>query len=472
MTRMRARTHEEGGWALVTAVSLMAVMLVMGLAGMAKVDFGSGQNRQAREREASLNLAEGVLYAQAFTLARKWPGATVEAKYRFPRICDSGQPLDLLRQCPNRDNIEATNSQAPGGAAFRSAEFLKEGKWTTRVRDNFGELAATYDTRFTGPTQMLTQNGIPCPQVPCAFDFNDDKAMWVEARSEVRGEARKVVALMKLEMIQESVPRVGIAAGALALTNNGAASYDVEGASATVNCTPDPPAANSKGTCTNYKSDKQVAPAPVRGSGQNFMTAEQIERFRERAEIDKTYYPTSYSGCPPLHGQVVFIERIENLQKCEYNPNPSGSTTLTQSAMCNPAPPATSGMQHPCVNQLTRPGIVIVRCGGFTTSGNWTYVGVVYFVNGSDGKCAPGQVRGTNPATCPTNGSNSSVIYESSGGAGIWGALAVDGNACVMLGSNSQLQVLFDPNVFNAVSSYGTVGLVQNTWRELPPGTN
>ncbi len=44
----------------------------------------------------------------------------------------------------------------------------------------------------------------------------------------------------------------------------------------------------------------------------------------------------------------------------------------------------------------------------------------------------------------------------------------VDGNACLKLGSNG-LQVKFDPRVFNAVESYGTVGLVQNTWRELDP---
>ena len=31
------------------------------------------------------------------------------------------------------------------------------------------------------------------------------------------------------------------------------------------------------------------------------------------------------------------------------------------------------------------------------------------------------------------------------------------------------IQVTFDPSVFNAVESYGTVGLVQNTWRELNP---
>ena len=469
MSRWQILRHDgERGWAMVTAMGVMGIMLIIGLGTMTSVDFSSGQNRQAREREAALNLAEGVLYAQAFTLARKWPNATVPTT-RFPSICSSSAAPGAAAQCPNRDNLEASNSANPSGAAFSSNEFLKSGKWTTRVRDNYGQLNATYDPAHAGETVRLTDGTTECPQVPCAFDFNDDKAMWVEARSEVRGRSRKVVALMQLEMIQESVPRVGIAAGAIALTNNGAASYDVSGASATVNCTPDEPAANSTGTCTNYKSPNQVKPAPVKGSGQNFMTAQQIERFRERAVIDGTHYRgAGYENCPPLHGQVVFIERLENLN-CDYKDHTYGTLATT----CNPAPPATSGMQNPCVNQLTKPGIVIVRCGGFKTSGNWTFVGVVYFVNGSDGGCPAGHVRGSNPASCPSGGpANSNVIYESSGGAGIWGALAVDGNACVRLGSNSQLQVLFDANVFNAIQSYGTVGLVQNTWRELPPGLN
>jgi hypothetical protein len=31
------------------------------------------------------------------------------------------------------------------------------------------------------------------------------------------------------------------------------------------------------------------------------------------------------------------------------------------------------------------------------------------------------------------------------------------------------MQVSYDGSIFDAVESYGTVGLVQNTWRELSP---
>ena len=44
----------------------------------------------------------------------------------------------------------------------------------------------------------------------------------------------------------------------------------------------------------------------------------------------------------------------------------------------------------------------------------------------------------------------------------------VHGGGETKVGSNG-LQMRFDPNVFDAAESYGTVGLVQNTWRELRP---
>jgi hypothetical protein len=121
------------------------------------------------------------------------------------------------------------------------------------------------------------------------------------------------------------------------------------------------------------------------------------------------------------------------------------------------------------VNTIDRPGVLIVRCGALRMTGGWTYVGLVYFVNGSDGSC-PGQVRGSNPPKCTSSSLDANTVLDTQGGFGTWGGIAADGNACVLLGSNG-MQLRFDANAFASVSSYGTVGLVQNTWRELPSGT-
>jgi hypothetical protein len=127
-------------------------------------------------------------------------------------------------------------------------------------------------------------------------------------------------------------------------------------------------------------------------------------------------------------------------------------------------------MSPVCINTIQQPGVLIVRCGALRMVSNWTYVGLVYFVNGSDGSC-PGQERGSNPPTCTSNSLDNKTVLDSQGGFGVWGGIAADGNACVLLAANG-MQLRFDVNAFSSLSSYGTVGLVQNTWRELPAGTS
>jgi hypothetical protein len=54
--------------------------------------------------------------------------------------------------------------------------------------------------------------------------------------------------------------------------------------------------------------------------------------------------------------------------------------------------------------------------------------------------------------------------------------VTIDGSGRLEVGSsgnNSQKDppnLQFSPNAFNALASWGTAGLVQSTWRELPPG--
>ena len=76
--------------------------------------------------------------------------------------------------------------------------------------------------------------------------------------------------------------------------------------------------------------------------------------------------------------------------------------------------------------------------------------------------------RGDGTCSKTNNVDHNRDAIVTDGGFGVWGVAAVDGPACLKLGSNG-IQVTFDPSVFNAVESYGTVGLVQNTWRELNP---
>ena len=439
--------RDEGGWAMVTTVTFLGMMMLIGITSLGIADFNSKQTRIQRERESALTLAEGVLMAQTFALARQWPGAS---RASYPATCTS--EAATTGQCPNRDTLDQTNSRVPSSAAFTGVDFLSGTSWVTRVRDNYGAMASSYS--LAAADQALTGAKGTCP-APCTRDFNDDKAMWVQSRAVVRGQVRNVVALMKMEQLQEAVPVTGLTSGALKITTNtNSAMVDATGGNVNVRCVLDF-GLNNQALCTDFRGG-QVTPLPQQRDQNAVMVPDQIERFRERAIIDGTYHV----GCPStLVGRVVFVER------CTDPPNYGG----TWATACS----APLGLSQRCLNTIQEPGVLIVRCGALRMTDTWTYVGLIYFVNGSDGKCQNSEIRGTTPATCPTNGSatlDPNTVLDTQSGFGVWGSIASDGNACVLFQSRS-MSLKFDIRAFSALASYGTVGLVQNTWRELPAGT-
>lgn len=444
--------RDEGGWALATSIVMLAIMLVAGLAVFALADTGQQRSRQQRERETALNVAEGVLYSQGFTLAQNWPGSA-GALTSVPSSCTqtSSDPL-----CPTPSTMAAAQASNPALAAFANIDAQASVTWTAKVRDNGGALAGAFvsaqaDAAQSG-TNVQTGNAYTCAAT-CRWDANGDKQLWVQARAVVRGRPRNVVALMKLERVLEATPETAVTAGGINIGNNGnSIMIYAAGSQVVVRCD------TTASGCALYQPG-QIQPAPVTVSAPPLMTAAQLARFKQRAITDGRYF----SGCPgdDIAGAVVWVESCVSGQL--------SNQTITQP--CNPAAPdkpggGGTGLAQDCVNQYNRPGILIWHCGRMTFSGGWTYVGIVYGVNNSDGTC-PASAPAVGNGTCDGNNNSTDNVVSMTGGFGIWGVLAIDGRGCLYAGSNG-IQVQYDPNVFGAVASYGTVGLVQNTWRELP----
>jgi len=436
---------EERGFAVVTAIVLMALMFGVGLVALKMADTNSSRSREQRVRESSLALDEGVLYAQSLVLATKWANATNP----YPATCTSGGTAS--DKCPNAATLAGS-----ADANFANADQLNGSAWKTKVRDNGGVLANAYDPLKADLAQTTAGKGT-CAG-PCTYDFNGDNEIWVQAQSTVRGKKRNVVARLRLEQITENVPETGVTAGAVSVTNSGdhggTPIINAEGATVLVRC-PD----TATTSCVDAK-DGQIVPTPQAATVPNLMSAAQLARFKQRAIIDGRYYP----GCPTksaatnkydLSGEVVWIEGCAS---------PPTFTNQIQTVTC--APPA--GMGTACTNVDNEPGLVIWHCGRADMSGGFTHRGILYVVNNSDGTCAAGLgTRGD--GTCVGQSVDETRdVLTTSGGFAVWGALAVDGNGCMKIGSNG-LQVRFDANVFDSAQSYGTVGLVQNTWRELRP---
>jgi hypothetical protein len=440
-------THleDQRGFAMVTAIVLMALMLGLGIAALGLTDSESGRTREQRVRESAFQLDEGVLYAQSLVLSNTWASAAAP----YPASCTSGGAASDM--CPSAANLAGAS-----GSNFSNVDQLASSSWVTKVRDNGGALKGAYDPLRADETQSTPGLGA-CPG-PCTYDFNQDNEVWVQAQSTVRGKPRNVAARLRREKVSESMLSSAVTAGALSITNNGGhggtALIDGGTSSVLVRCSN-----ASKPSCVDAKPG-QIVPAATSGTPPNLMTASQLARFKQTAIDDLRYYPgcptTSAGGGYNLSGAVVWIEG------CVDPPNLANKV---QTVACSPP----AGMAGQCSNVDEEPGIVIWHCGRADMEGSWTHRGLLYMVNNSDGTCAAGlPTRGDGTCSSSSGVDNTRDVLNMNGGFGVWGAVASDGPACLKVGSNG-MQVVFDANAFSFAASYGTVGLVQNTWRELAP---
>jgi len=407
----------EAGSALIAAIVLTAVMLSVALSTFAIVDGQQQHAAEQRQRETALNLAEGVLYAQGFALARSWPGNAAEGA-TVPTTCTSATVQSL---CPDPRTLAAANSATPASANFTNADASAGVTWTTRIRDNGGPLADSFDVTKMNLTQ--TTGAVSCPG-PCKWDANGDRRLWVQAQAIVRDRPRNLVALLKREQFAESFgANNAVTAGSFETTNNGNKTIiDVTGSQTVVRCAPVGP------DCTDYNTKKdQVLPLPISiPTAPRAMTAVQLERFKAAAQSANP--STYYTSCPATYtGRVVFVEL------------PSAATTCTDSNSAT-------------YNSAAKPGVLVVARGMLAMKS--TFYGLVYMVNG--------------PGSEPH--SSSTVLTVAANGE-IIGGVAIDGPGHLVAGqaSHNRASISFDPNAFNSLVSFGTTGLVQNTWRELSP---
>lgn len=422
MTTLASSARREDGSVLAIAIILMAVLLAVGLSSFAFVDTGQRRAKEQRVRETSLNLTEGVLYAQGFALAQTWPGNAAGAA-TIPSVCSSATVQAL---CPDPNTLAAANSSDPAAANFGNVDAAAAASnvtWTTHIRDNGGPLADAFvypqlDAAQTG-TNVKTGQSYTC-DAPCKWDANGDLKLWVQARAVIGGQSRNVVALLKREQFAEAFPRNGVTAGSFETTNQGNKTIiDATGSQVVVRCT------SLGASCTDYNAAKnQVVPAVIVRDPATppAMSAAQIARFVAVAKSASP--PTYYTSCPADYtGTVVFVDL------------PSSSLSCTDS-------------NDATYNSDASPGIVIMPRGTLSMKG--TYHGIVYMANEQN---SGGPVL--------TLAANSEVF----------GGVAIDGPGRLVAGqaSGPRATITFVPNAFSSLASYGTTGLVQNTWRELPP---
>lgn len=317
----------------------------------------------------------------------------------------------------------STGSRCPSAAeltAGASPDLQGGARWTTSVHDN--DAAGGKD--FYSDALIRARPG---------YDANRDGRIWVRASATARGRTRTLVALVGAEQQEESVPKAALIAARLTISNNGNKTLvDAKGGLVAVRCTPAlidlvPCLGHTFGQGKNKTlSDlldslaTQISgTTPTTGyTGGAALSVEARARLKATAIADGT----AYAGCPSaaqLTGHVVWVQS----GNCSY----TGNTQF---------------------NSAAAPGVLVVESGSVSFGGTTNFHGVVYAVNALN---------------------SSGWAVETQGNAVITGGVIVDGSAGMTVGS-SGLNIDFDINAYSAVSSYGSAGVIQNTWREIRNG--
>jgi hypothetical protein len=411
MTRLRGRLAGEEGWAVVTALLLLTVMLGSSIALATFIDNETRQSGATRNRETAFNLGEAALNAQSVALARNW---SYVSSSPLP-ACGSG--LSAASSCP----IDAQMR-----ALFPTSD-AADATWRTDIRDNAAPYTSFYSDALLAP-------GNP------DYDANHDDRMWVRATATARGRTRTIVALVRAQQEHEDVVRYALVSGSVDLRNSGnKLVVDASaGGGVQVTCTP---VQSSSTPCIGYEwknnqsyaqlldqVGQQIQPANITTgyTGGLGLSQEALDGLKMTAWANGTYYDAS-RGCPTSLEGVVWI--AEGLRCGSF----SGNTDVN-------APPS-------------EPGFLIVNSGTLTFRGTQKYYGVVIHLN---------------------TDRRSDTVVDINGDTCIKGAVLVDGPGTTTVGSSGagcpDGNISFDPRAFGAVKSIATAGIVQNSWRELRGG--
>ena len=328
MNRLTARLSQERGWALVSSILVLGILIAVTMPLLTLVDTQGQHTAQERKSESSFNLAEAAFDSTVFVLASEWPG--VESR-EYPPIC-TAETANV--RCPDADMLAQT---------YAGPDYSARG-WTIQVRDD------THGSEYYDPAALDTAD-------PITWDSNKNAKMWVRADARAAEGDRTVVALVQRQDKLAPFPRNSVTAGWFGTnTSGGKRIVDTKGVAAqrgaiAVRCTSATPPPSA---CLNYQADRgQVSPDVAYGGyeGDTAVPDEILQGLRARARSLDAYHP---SGCPQSPaGELVFIES----GNCNFAGGGDANTPDT-------------------------PGVLVVANGNVSFSGNMSYYGLVYAANG------------------------------------------------------------------------------------------
>jgi hypothetical protein len=436
-TILRRIARNEEGWAMITALILLSIMMSTSIGLLAYLDNQSTQTAKTRQRETAFNFAESALNAQIYALSQTssatagWPGNNT---YTYSACTQANTNAG---QCPSDSRLKAL---------FPTADADPGETWETRIIDNQGMTSTAPDALNSFYSDALAASLNAPGWTTNGYDKNGDGRVWVRAQATIRGRTRKLVALVRQESQYEEIPHAAVISGSINITNSGnkVLVNGGTGGVISVRCDPTNPASAAclgqpESSNAWNKASTQIQPWSTANSSKpipNAMTDEAIARMRDTAKKTGTYVTDCATLGREIPTGVVFAEG----GACTFDP-----------------------VGKAAVNSAEKPGVIINLTGTIALKGNTLYYGIVYAAN-----------RNPLDTTKTVDDGHTAVSFD--GTAIVFGGVLIDGNAALVLGNSGgnnttaqSGQIIFDDKGYKSIQSIATAGVIQNTWRELTP---
>lgn len=404
---------------MIAAVLILMITLGLGAALAATVDSQVHAAKYERNREASFQLAEAALNAQALQLSRYWPKTSATAIGTCDPTTSSGAG------CPLNSAVMDGYTTPDYNASCSSTS---PPIWRTTVRDN-----APSETYWS--TAVNGRGGYD------GAGGSSDGTLWIRSTATVQCRTQSIVAQVRYDLLPPiSFPGNVITANWFKTSNQGRkVIVDTLGSYAQPpSAQPGPGSqpskillrcsAGSPSPCANYPAGKgQVQPPNVEtGSATSgtSLTPNQLLQLKQQAISAGTYYAAGAcpnSGLSSINGAPVYIE----------------------------GPCSISVTGNAAINSAAVPGALILVSGTIEISGNVNFYGLLYAAN-------------------QTN--LSGIVVAVHGNGTIQGKVTIDGNGGVEAGS-SKTNIVYDARAGQNLGGSAGASVAKNTWRQLPSNT-
>jgi Tfp pilus assembly protein PilX len=413
------KVRDEQGFALVSAIVLLVVIMGLGLGLLLLTDNQQKASGREQSKEAAFQVAEAALNAQVGQISRAWPSKSTEGV----ESCIPSTAYSAGTYCPTPESLKigyeknASSATCPAGTPKEAWGSALTNQWTTYVRAPESSTSTVFNS--------ATESGL------ANYDQGAVNRLWVRSVGVAQCQVVSLVTLVTRQLVATTFPKNAVTANWFETTNEGKKTLvntqgkESQPAGVSMRCS------GFKGTakeieekCKKYRkwengsqvepdTTKTTPPAPPQT-----YTPGQLETIKKQAQANGTFYATGScpSGLP--QGKLVYVEG-----PCEI-----------------------SGGGSETANSEAEPGFLVVANGTFSMNGTSTFYGTVYMVNKQE---------------------SSGAVLSLHGNAHLIGAICIDGNGGVEFGS-SKVNLEYSSKSIEELKVYAGATPTRNTFRELP----